>query len=80
MKNITITLDEKTAAWVRVYAAQHNTSVSRMVGELLQKRMSELTEYERAMRRFLARKPVTLTRTGKVSVSRAELHDRNRLR
>ena len=39
MKNVTITLDEKTAAWVRVYTARHDTSVSRIVGEMLNQRM-----------------------------------------
>ena len=53
MKNVTITLDEQTAAWVRVYAAQHNTSVSRIVGEMLQQRMHASYEYDEAMRRFL---------------------------
>ena len=61
MKNVTITLDEKTAAWARVYAAEHNMSVSRMVGEMLARRMSEMREYDRAMRTFLAKKPVKLT-------------------
>ena len=28
MKNITITLDEKIAAWARVHAAQHNKSAT----------------------------------------------------
>ena len=36
MKNITITLDEETAAWVRIQAAEQNKSVSRFVGEHLQ--------------------------------------------
>jgi len=80
MKNVTITLDEKTAAWARVYAARHNTSVSRLVGEMLQQRMSELHEYDQAMRRFLAKAPVRLNRTGKRYPGRSELHDRTRLR
>ena len=33
MKNITITLDAETAAWVRTQAAEQNKSVSRLVGE-----------------------------------------------
>jgi hypothetical protein len=32
MKNITITLDPETAAWVRVQAAEQNLSVSRFIG------------------------------------------------
>lgn len=80
MKNITITLDERTAAWVRVYAAQHNTSISRIVGELLQQRMVEGRAYDEAMRRFLSKKPVRLSRTSKAYPSRDESHDRSGLR
>jgi hypothetical protein len=80
MKNVTITLDEKTAAWARVYAARHNTSVSRLVGEMLQRRMHEAREYDEAMRRFLAKPPVRLKRAGKRYPTRDELHDRARLR
>ncbi len=80
MKNVTITLDEKTAAWARVYAARQNTSVSRVVGEMLRARMHEIREYEEAMRRFLARKPVRLSRAGERYPAREELHDRAGLR
>ena len=80
MKNVTITLDAKTAAWARVYAAKHNTSVSRLVGEMLQQRMHESREYDEAMRRFLARKPVRLKRAGGRYATRDELHERTRLR
>lgn len=80
MKNVTITLDEKTAAWARVYAAKHDTSVSRMVGEMLQQRMGEIREYDEAMRRFLRKAPVRLKRAGKRYATRDELHDRARLR
>jgi hypothetical protein len=77
MKNVTITLDEETAAWARVYAAQHNMSVSRLVGEMLHQRMGELSEYDRAMRAFLAKKPRKL---GGRYPKREELYDRGRLR
>ena len=80
MKNVTITLDERTAAWARVYAAEHGTSVSRMVGEMLQHRMGENREYDQAMRRFLAKTPVTLKRKGARYANRDELHERARLR
>jgi Family of unknown function (DUF6364) len=80
MKNVTITLDEATAAWARVYAARHNTSVSRMVGEMLQRQMQDGRRYDEAMRRFLGRAPVRLTRAGKGYPTRDELHDRDRLR
>jgi len=80
MKNITITLDDKTAAWARVYAARHQTSMSRMLGDMLQQRMQESREYDEALRRFLASKPVRLKRVGARYAARDELHERARLR
>ncbi len=80
MKNVTITLDEETAAWARVYAAEHDMSVSRMVGEMLQQRMREARDYDEAMRRYLSKAPVRLKRAGSRYGKRDELHDRARLR
>jgi len=81
MRNVTITLDDETASWVRVYAARQRLSVSRFVGEVLQERMRESREYERAMRAFLAREPTRLRRRRAGGYpSRKELHDRARLR
>ena len=80
MKNVTITLDESTAAWARIHAAKHNISVSRLVGEMLRERMTGLREYDQAMRGFLAKAPVKLKRAGGRYPTRDELHDRARLR
>jgi hypothetical protein len=80
VKNVTITLDEETAAWTRIYAAQRNTSVSRLVGEILRERMRESREYDEAMRRFLAKPPVRLKRGGQRYAARDAVHDRSRLR
>jgi hypothetical protein len=80
MTNVTITLDDETAAWVRAHAAQSGVSVSRMIGEMLRRRMREVSEYEEAMRRFLAKRPISLGRARKRYAARAALHDRTRLR
>ena len=80
MKNVTITLDEETAAWARVHAAQRDMSVSRMIGDMLRGRMQEVREYDNAMRRFLAKRPVKLGRAGQRYATREALHDRDRLR
>jgi uncharacterized protein DUF6364 len=80
VKNVTITLDERTAAWARLFAARNNTSVSRLVGEMLQQRMRESHRYEEAMRRFLDKAPVKLNRPGKRYPKREELHVRSRIR
>jgi hypothetical protein len=80
MKNITITLDEKTAAWARLHAARHDMSLSRFVAELLDRQMRESRDYERAMRRYLAREPEVLSQPGDSYPTRDELHDRPGLR
>jgi hypothetical protein len=80
VRNVTITLDDRTAAWARIYAAQRNMSVSRMISELLRGRMREVREYDDAMRRFLAKGPVRLGRSGQRYATREALHDRARLR
>jgi plasmid stability protein len=80
MKNITITLDTETAAWVRVKAAEHNKSVSRFVGELLQQQMKERVEYQRAMERFLSRPPYKIRDAAEPLPKREELYDRARIR
>jgi hypothetical protein len=80
MKNVTITLDEKTAAWARGHAAQHAMSLSRFVGELLEKTMRQSREYERAMRSYLSRRPKVLKKRGARYPRREELHERHGLR
>jgi hypothetical protein len=80
MKNVTITLDEKTAAWLRIYAAKYGMSVSRFVGEVLQERMREARDYNEAMRSFLAQQPFKFDFVGGRHPTREELHDRVGLR
>ncbi len=78
LKNITITLEEEVARWARIEAAKKDTSVSRLVGEMLRQRMAEEENYERAMKRALARKPFGKS-DGKY-LTREEVHDRANLR
>ncbi len=79
LKNLTITVEENVARWARIWAARHNTSVSRLVGEMLQEKMQEEEGYDMAMREYLSVKPTTLKRVGKYP-SREELHDRHSVR
>ena len=80
MKNVTITLDEKAAAWARRHAASRNLSLSRFVGQLLEKTMRESREYQRAMRGYLGKTTVRLKRDRDRYPTRDELHDRDGLR
>lgn len=53
MKNVTVSMDDAVADWVRIEAAKRNTSVSRLVGEMLADKMRHDDAYERAMREAL---------------------------
>ena len=55
MKNITITLDEKTAKWARARGDSPGQSLSRFVGDVLRKQLPKAQAYERAMKSFLSR-------------------------
>jgi hypothetical protein len=80
MKNITITLDEQTAAWVRMAASKRGMSVSRLIGDLLHDRMREARDYNEAMRRFFSHKPFNFEWVGGRRPTREEVHDRARAR
>ena len=54
MKNVTITVEDATLEWVRIEAARRNTSVSRLVGEMLTDKMQHDDAYARAQRDWLA--------------------------
>lgn len=78
LRNVTITLEESVARWARVEAARRDTSVSRLLAGILKDRMHRDDDYERSMRRSLARKPF-LKSNGRY-LSREETHDRTHLR
>jgi plasmid stability protein len=76
MKNVTITLDEETARWARVRAAEQNTSVSRLVGEMLRDQMRDEEAYRLAMQEYLGLEPKRLKPAGTGYPRRDELHER----
>jgi len=76
MKNVTITLDEKVARWARIKAAEKDTSVSRLVGEMLREKMMSERSYHSSMRRYLSRGPRPLSKPGKGYPTREEIHER----
>ena len=82
MKNITITLAEDVALWLRVRAAEQNRSVSRWLAELIERMRRGEDQYEIAMERFLARarKSRKLEWVDGRRPTRDELHDRTGLR
>ncbi|HSH88425.1 MAG TPA: CopG family transcriptional regulator, partial [Ramlibacter sp.] len=53
MKNVTITVEDSVLEWARIEAAKRNSSVSRLLGELLADKMRQEDAYEQAMREAL---------------------------
>jgi hypothetical protein len=80
MKNVTITLDEEVARWARIMAAEQNTSVSRLVGELLREKMIDEQNYQIAMQQYLSHLPKALKTPGEKYPGREALYDRKSLR
>lgn len=80
MKNVTVTLPEDVAAWLRVRAAENGRSVSRWLAELLEGMRRGEDEYDLAMERYLARKPRKFVWVYGRKPTRDELHDRSGLR
>ncbi len=76
MKNVTVSLPSDVARWARVWAAEHDTSVSRMLGNLLRERMGQERAYDAAMRSYLARGPRELKRAGEAYPARSVIHER----
>ena len=73
MKNVTITVEESALEWARIEAAKRNTSVSRLVGELLVEKMQREDAYARAEREWLA-DDVTFTSTVEAYSRRAAIY------
>jgi hypothetical protein len=52
LKNVTITVSEEVARWARKKAAEENTSVSRLVGRMLENQMRVSDQYWQAYQRW----------------------------
>ena len=80
MKNITITLPDKVARWLRVKAAENERSVSKWLAELLEGMQRQEDEYEVAMKRALSVKPRKMEWVDGRKPTREELHDQDAFR
>ena len=80
MKNVTVTLPEDVARWLRIRAAENGRSVSGWLSDLLEGMKCREDEYEVAMERFLARKPRKMEWVDGRKPTRDELHDRDGFR
>lgn len=79
MKNLTVSLQEPVARWLRVKAAHEEKSVSRYLSDLVTSQMQQEERYSQAMSRFLTRQPSLISQGGPYP-SRDELHARAHLR
>lgn len=75
MKNVTITMEDSVADWARIEAAKRNTSVSRLVGEMLAEKMQRTDAYQRAMHDWQT-KDRPWASNGQPYPSRDELYER----
>jgi len=78
MKNVTVTMEDSVADWARMEAARRNTSVSRLVGEMLAEKMRHDDTYERAMREALEFR--SWGASTRPQLSDDEMYDRSRPR
>ncbi len=76
MTNITLTLPEDVARWLRVKAAENERSMSKWLAELLEGMQRREDEYEVAMKRALSIKPRKMEWVDGRKPTREELHDR----
>ena len=76
MKNVTITIDEDVLRWAKITAAKDDTSVSRMLGEELRRKMLREKGYARSKKRFQSRQIKALKMPGENYPSRDSLYER----
>jgi hypothetical protein len=74
-KNITIKLSDETALWARRKAAEENTSVSRLVSEMLEREMRLGDAYWRAFEHWKSHRPTAAVGAAG-RMSREEVHER----
>jgi hypothetical protein len=75
MKNITIKIEDDVAHWSKAWAAEHNTSVSQILGDLLRQMKKQKTGYAKAMQQFLDVEPQPLKTSDRYPL-RDDLHER----
>jgi hypothetical protein len=74
---MTITVSEEVARWARVEAAKKNTSVSKLVGKMIEDEMRRTGEYWAAYERWKKIKPIPGLDASK-RLTREEANERRR--
>jgi hypothetical protein len=76
LKNVTITVEEEALRWARKQAAEENTSVSKLVGRMLEDKMRQTDEYWAAYEKWKRIKPINGAAVNRAT--REETHERRR--
>ena len=74
LKNVTITIPEEVAHWARTKAASENTSVSRLVGRMLEAQMRQSDDYVEAYKRWKELPALNIDAASRLT--RQEAHER----
>jgi len=74
-RNVTIKISDEAALWARRKAAEENTSVSRLVGKMLEREMRSSDEYWRAYEHWKSIRPMA-GKSAAERMSRDEVHER----
>lgn len=80
LKNVTITLDERTLEWIKEAAAEQGKSVSRFLSDMARQQLPKAQAYEAAMHRFIERaraQKIPLREPGEKLPTREEIYDRS---
>jgi len=77
LKNVTITLEAEALRWARREAAEKETSVSKLVGQMLEREMRRTDSYWKAYERWKKMKPTPGVDASKRG-TREEWHERGR--
>jgi hypothetical protein len=80
MSNVTMSLDEEVAQWARIEAARRNTSVSKLVGQMLREKMEQSQRYEQARQAYLAETRELAFKPSSRYLAREQANDRRSLR
>ena len=75
MKNITVTMEEPDAEWIRIEAAKRNSSVSRLLGAQVRDMRLRQDAYERGLQDWLG-KSRTWKSDGNLYPSRSDTYER----
>ncbi len=73
--NVTIKISDEAILWARRKAAEENTSLSKLIGEMLERQMRLTDEYWRAFDHWKSNRPLA-AKGAAARMGREEVHER----